>query len=55
MPISKELLEMLACPKCKGSVVLDEDKGGLICAVCGLLYPIKDSIPVVLVDEAEKI
>jgi uncharacterized protein YbaR (Trm112 family) len=53
MALSKELLEVLACPKCKRDVGLDEKKGGLICDRCGLLYPIRDGIPVMLADEAK--
>ncbi len=55
MTINKELLEILACPKCKGDIKLNEDESGLICNSCKLLYPIKDDIPVMLVDEAEKL
>lgn len=55
MAIDKELLDILACPKCKGDVRLTERKDGLICDVCKLKYPIKDDIPVMLTDEAEKI
>ena len=52
MPISKELLEILACPKCKGDIFLNQTGDGLICKACRLLYPIKDDIPVMLIDEA---
>jgi uncharacterized protein YbaR (Trm112 family) len=52
MPISKELLDILACPKCKGDIFLNQKEDGLICKACGLLYPIKDDIPVMLIDEA---
>lgn len=55
MAISKELLEILACPKCKGDIRLNDSQTGLICDNCKLLYPIKDNIPVMLIDEAEKI
>lgn len=49
--ISKELLEVLACPKCKGPVELKND--GLECASCRLRYRIDDGIPVMLIEEAE--
>ena len=49
--ISKELLEILACPVCKVSVRLEADE--LVCTQCQRKYPIKDGIPVMLVDEAE--
>lgn len=52
MAISKELLDILACPKCKGDIVLTKKKDGLICKSCKLVYPIKDDIPVMLIDEA---
>ncbi len=52
--IDKELLEILACPACKEGVKLEGDK--IICQnpSCGLRYPIRDGIPVMLIDEAEK-
>ena len=52
MPIDKELLAILACPKCKGDIHLNEKGDGLICHHCKLMYPIKDDIPVMLIDEA---
>ncbi len=55
MPISKELLEILACPKCKGDIQLKEDESGFICNACKLMYPIKDDIPIMLIDEAIKL
>ena len=53
MALSEELLDILACPKCKGDIRLKEDQSGLICDSCKLIYPIKDDIPVMLVDEAK--
>jgi uncharacterized protein YbaR (Trm112 family) len=55
MAISKELLEILACPQCKAEVKLTERGDGLVCAACKLRYPIKDDIPIMLIDEAERI
>lgn len=55
MAISNELLEILACPKCKGEIRLNESGDGLICDKCKLLYEIKDDIPIMLVDEARPI
>ncbi len=52
MTIKKELLEILACPKCRGNVVLDEKGDGLVCHACKLVYEIRDDIPVMLIDEA---
>ena len=53
--ISQDLLDILACPKCKGEVKLTESKDGLICDACKLLYEIKDGIPIMLIDEAKKV
>ena len=55
MAISKELLEILACPQCKGDVRLTDAEDGLVCGACKLLYPIKDDIPIMLIDEAQRI
>ncbi len=55
MAISKELLDILACPKCKGDIRMDDALNGLVCDSCRLLYEIKDDIPVMLIDEAKKI
>jgi hypothetical protein len=49
--IDKELLDILACPNCKADVELKGDK--IVCKKCGKKYPIKDGIPVMLIDEAE--
>ena len=49
--IDRELLEILACPACKSPVAQQSDR--LVCTGCGLRYPIRDGIPVMLVDEAE--
>ena len=50
--IDKKLLEILACPACQGDVVLKDEK--IVCTKCGRKYPVKNGIPVMLVDEAEK-
>ncbi|MBN2569138.1 MAG: Trm112 family protein [Deltaproteobacteria bacterium] len=55
MAVSKELLDILACPKCKGEIYLNDTGNGLICDRCKLLYEIKDDIPIMLVDEAKKL
>lgn len=46
------LLEILVCPACKGPLDLRKDRAELVCKACRLAYPIKDGIPVMLVDEA---
>ena len=53
MPVDPALLEILVCPECKTPVRLVRDGAGLRCDTCGRVYPIKDDIPVMLVDEAE--
>ena len=55
MAIDKELLEILACPKCKGDLRLTGPGDGLVCDACGLKYHVKDDIPIMLIDEAEKL
>ena len=56
--ISEELLEILVCPKCKKPVELtdpepdDDVQNWLVCTGCGLRYPVRDDIPIMLIDEA---
>ena len=52
--LDKKLLEILCCPKCKGDLYYDEVNQKLICKSCRLKYPIKDNIPVMLINEAEE-
>ncbi|MFZ3077238.1 MAG: Trm112 family protein [Candidatus Aenigmatarchaeota archaeon] len=55
MPIPKELLEVLACPKCKGELEYDKKNEKLVCNACRLRFGIIDGdIPNMLIDEAEK-
>jgi uncharacterized protein len=49
--IDKELLEIMACPACKAPVIQEDDR--IVCTSCGRRYPIRDGIPVMLIDEAE--
>jgi uncharacterized protein YbaR (Trm112 family) len=53
MAISKELLEILACPQCKGELSLTAGEDGLVCRTCKLVYRIEDDIPIMLIDEAK--
>ncbi len=55
MSLDKELLDILACPACKGDIFLTKDEGGLICGKCLLKYEVKDDIPIMLIDEAIKL
>ena len=52
MPVAAELLEILACPKCKGDLTLTAQEDGLACAPCALVYPIREDIPIMLIEEA---
>ena len=53
MALSQELLDILACPKCKGGLKLTDQHDGLVCQACKLLYPIRDDIPIMLIEEAQ--
>jgi uncharacterized protein len=55
MAISKDLLDILACPQCKGSIHLNSTQDGLICDQCRLLYEIRDDIPIMLIEEAKPV
>ena len=55
MGVSTELMNLLACPKCKGTVELDSAVGAILCHQCNLSYPVRDNIPVMLIDEANDI
>ena len=55
MPMNKNLLDIVVCPICKSHLRLDEEKDELICKVDKLAYPIRDDIPVMLVDEARSL
>ena len=50
--LKKELLEILCCPKCKGDLDYSPEQNTLTCKKCGKVYPIKDDIPIMLVDDA---
>jgi uncharacterized protein YbaR (Trm112 family) len=52
MPLSEELLSILCCPKCKGTLQPTPAQDALDCPACRLRYPVRDGIPVMLVDEA---
>jgi len=52
MAVSKQLLDILVCPLCKTPVKLTSDQQGLKCSKCRRVYPVRDDIPVMLVDEA---
>ena len=56
MAVSPELLEILRCPKCKSEVKINSEETRIACQSkeCGLVFPVKDDIPVMIIEEAEK-
>jgi uncharacterized protein len=54
MNIDDWLLEILVCPKCHAAVRVEEASSELVCTGCGLAYPVRDDIPVMLVEEARQ-
>ncbi len=55
MALSEKLLTKLACPGCKGKLEYKENENRLVCNACRLAYKIADDIPVLLLDEVEKL
>jgi len=53
--IDQGLFDILACPQCKGNVVYNKENTALVCEPCKLEYPIRDDIPVMLIDEAKSL
>jgi len=51
--LEQELLDILACPKCKGELDYNEQDNTLTCQACRLIYRVEDDIPIMLIDEAE--
>ena len=54
MKLDPVLMEILVCPDCKSTLRADDANDELICTGCGLIYPVRDDIPVMLVDEARR-
>jgi len=54
MNLDPALLEIIVCPACHGALAVDDKANELVCTACGLAYPVRDDIPVLLVDEARK-
>ena len=56
MQLDPRLLEILACPRCHAALRVDDEAQELVCtsATCGLAYPVRDDIPVLLIDEARE-
>ncbi len=55
MALSEDLLSILVCPQCKGDLEYNREESHLTCPVCKLRYRIVDDIPVMLVDQAERL
>ena len=53
MTVPPELLEILVCPRCKGPLRAETGASRLVCEACRVAYPVREGIPVMLVDEAE--
>ncbi len=54
MAVAPELIELLICPACHGQIEYKDRRKLIICTECGLHYPVRDDIPVMLVDEATR-
>lgn len=54
MSLDPELLEILVCPNDRGAIEYIEAESVIVCTACGYRYPVRDGIPVMLIDEAEK-
>jgi uncharacterized protein YbaR (Trm112 family) len=52
MTVPQQLLEILVCPKCRGELEYREQDSALLCNACRLKYPVRDGIPIMLIDEA---
>ncbi|APF20460.1 Trm112 family protein [Caldithrix abyssi] len=52
--LDESLLEILACPQCRGELEYDKEEDKLICHHCRLIFRIEDGIPIMLIDEAQK-
>jgi uncharacterized protein YbaR (Trm112 family) len=54
MKLDPALLDLIVCPDCRGALAVDDEASELVCTACGLAYPVRDHIPVLLVDEARR-
>jgi uncharacterized protein YbaR (Trm112 family) len=55
MALNRELIDLLACPKCKGPLELRPDESAFECAACKLAYAVTDGVPNFLIDEAKSL
>ncbi|NUR08217.1 MAG: Trm112 family protein [Nocardioidaceae bacterium] len=54
MNLDQALLDIIVSPACRGALAVDDEHSELVCTACGLAYPVRDDIPVLLVDEARQ-
>ncbi|HET7682533.1 MAG TPA: Trm112 family protein [Marmoricola sp.] len=54
MNLDPQLMDLIVCPACHGSLTADQQAGELVCSECGRAYPVRDDIPILLVDEARE-
>lgn len=54
MNLDQSLLDLIVCPACRADLAVDQEREELVCTGCGLAYPVRDDIPVLLVDEARR-
>jgi hypothetical protein len=54
MNLDPALLDLIVCPDCRGALAVDDEASELVCTSCRLAYPVRDDIPVLLVDEARR-
>ena len=55
MTLSEQLLAIMVCPKCKGELDYRPEESRIVCPACRLSYPVRDDIPIMLIDEATKL
>ncbi len=54
MPVDAQLIELLVCPACHGDIEYKDRRNLIICTKCGLHYPVRENIPIMLIDEATR-
>ncbi len=54
MPVDPELIALLVCPACRGEIEYKDRRNLIICTRCGLQYPVRENIPIMLIDEATR-
>jgi hypothetical protein len=54
MELEDWVLDIIVCPKCHAALRAEDAASELVCTGCGLAYPVRDNIPVLLIEEARK-